>query len=152
MATKKQLNSYAARMRSRPTKHELLTSTLLTQAGYRFLSQVVFGFYIVDFIIPSLLLAIEVDGSSHDNKQEYDKKRDEFIAQFGLSVLHVRNEDVASTLLPLISTYPPIQNFLEIYKTSRKQACTVHAVYHRPKSQRTPKKSKPKLCRKKKKP
>lgn len=32
--------------------------------------------YIIDFFLPKFNLAIEIDGDSHDNKQEYDCKRD----------------------------------------------------------------------------
>lgn len=114
-------------MRKRPTKHELLTNLLLSQAGYRYLTQVVFGFYIIDFIIPSLLLAIEIDGSSHDNKQDYDARRDQFIISHGLKVLHVKNEDVSSTLLTLLSSFPPVSGFLDTFKACKKQACKAHS-------------------------
>lgn len=40
--------------------------------GYRFRRQKVIGKYIVDFYCPKLKLVIEIDGSSHDYKYEYD--------------------------------------------------------------------------------
>lgn len=114
-------------MKKHPTRHELLTNLLLSQAGYRYLTQVVFGFYIIDFIIPSLLLAIEIDGSSHNSKQDYDARRDQFIISHGLKVIHVKNEDVSSTLLPILSSFPPVPGFLDLFKACKKKACKAHS-------------------------
>ena len=62
--------------------------------GFRFRRQKVIGKYIVDFYCPKLKLVIEIDGSSHDNKYEYDKTRDEYLQNLGLTVLHPDNSDV----------------------------------------------------------
>jgi len=62
--------------------------------GFRFHRQKVIGNYIVDFYCPGLKLVIEIDGSSHDNKYEHDKKRDEYLHSLGLTVLHIDNFDV----------------------------------------------------------
>lgn len=37
--------------------------------------QRIIGDYIVDFYVKALGLVVEIDGSSHDHKQEYDAKR-----------------------------------------------------------------------------
>ncbi len=55
--------------------------------------QIIIGNYIVDFFIAELGLVVEIDGSSHNDKQEYDAKRDEYLKGLGLKVLHY--EDVA---------------------------------------------------------
>lgn len=39
--------------------------------------QRIIGNYIVDFYVKTLGLVIEIDGSSHENKEEYDQKREE---------------------------------------------------------------------------
>lgn len=46
--------------------------------------QRIIGGFIVDFYVKSLGLIIEIDGSSHDDKQEYDDKREEFLTNLGL--------------------------------------------------------------------
>lgn len=40
--------------------------------------QRIIGNYIVDFYIKSLGIVIEIDGSSHDSKEEYDEKGNSF--------------------------------------------------------------------------
>ena len=62
--------------------------------GIDFDRQKVIGNYIVDFYCAQLKLVIEIDGSSHDNKQGYDTARDEYLRTLGLHVLHVYESDV----------------------------------------------------------
>ncbi|MBR6752039.1 MAG: endonuclease domain-containing protein [Alphaproteobacteria bacterium] len=62
--------------------------------GFRFRRQTVFGKYIVDFYCPRLKLVIEIDGSSHNDKYEYDRERDEYLQSLGLTVLHLDNSDI----------------------------------------------------------
>lgn len=62
--------------------------------GYRFRRQKVIGKYIVDFYCPRLGLVIEIDGSSHDLKAEYDEQRDKYLESLGLTILHLDNVDV----------------------------------------------------------
>ncbi|MBP0904955.1 endonuclease domain-containing protein [Mariniflexile gromovii] len=60
--------------------------------------QRVIGNYIVDFYIKTLGLIIEIDGSSHDNKQEYDAKRELFLMQLGLKVYRISDYRVKHDL------------------------------------------------------
>ncbi len=60
--------------------------------GYDFDRQKPIDNYIVDFFCRELLLAIEVDGSSHDFNYEEDLSRQERIERFGITV--VRFEDI----------------------------------------------------------
>ena len=46
------------------------------------------GNYIVDLYCSKLHLVIEIDGVSHNDKQRYDKKRDNELRALGLEVLH----------------------------------------------------------------
>jgi very-short-patch-repair endonuclease len=39
-------------------------------------------------------LVVEIDGSSHDDKYEYDKARDEYMKKLGMRVLRVSDKDV----------------------------------------------------------
>jgi very-short-patch-repair endonuclease len=52
------------------------------------------GNFIVDFYIKSLGLVIEIDGSSHDNKVEYDALRQAYLENLGLRVYRISDIDV----------------------------------------------------------
>ncbi|HRS06980.1 MAG TPA: DUF559 domain-containing protein, partial [Candidatus Ratteibacteria bacterium] len=66
--------------------------------GLDFTRQQIIGDYIVDFYCSKLNLVIEIDGQSHDEKVEYDKKRDEDLRALGLTVLHFQDEDIKKNL------------------------------------------------------
>ncbi len=81
--------------------------------GLDFDRQRVIGNYIVDFYCHEYALIVEVDGSSHDDKQEYDAARDLFLKELGLNVLHVQDIEVKKNLAGVIelvkqnTTTPP---------------------------------------------
>ena len=54
------------------------------------------GNYIVDFLISSSKLVIELDGSQHWNEEnkENDKKRDEYLKKMELTVLRYSNKEI----------------------------------------------------------
>jgi len=60
--------------------------------------QKIIGNYIVDFYCPALQLVVEIDGSSHNDKIDYDKERNIFLKNLGLSVLHFDDIDVKRNL------------------------------------------------------
>jgi len=60
--------------------------------------QKIIGNYIVDFYAPNTGLVIEIDGSTHNEKQEYDIKRDEYLENLGLTIIHLRDKDVLQNL------------------------------------------------------
>jgi very-short-patch-repair endonuclease len=60
--------------------------------------QRIIGNYIVDFYVKSLGLVVEIDGSSHDDKVEYDRIREEFLDSLGLRVYRIRDSDVKTNL------------------------------------------------------
>jgi very-short-patch-repair endonuclease len=66
--------------------------------GYRFVKQKIVFNYILDFYCSQLLCAIEVDGSSHDQKIEYDRKRDLFLKTQGITTIRISNADVLNNL------------------------------------------------------
>jgi len=51
--------------------------------------QRIIGNYIVDFYVKTLGLVIEIDGSSHDNKEEFDQKREDYLISLGLKVYRI---------------------------------------------------------------
>ena len=62
--------------------------------------QKVIGKYIVDFLIPSAMLVIEVDGAQHYSEKglENDRQRDAFLRSEGYSVLRYSNSDIMHNL------------------------------------------------------
>jgi very-short-patch-repair endonuclease len=56
--------------------------------GYDFDRHKIIGNYIVDFFCTNCNTVIEIDGSSHDDKIEYDTERDAYLIGLGLSVIH----------------------------------------------------------------
>jgi len=66
--------------------------------GINFNRQKVIGNYIVDFYVPSLSLVIEIDGCSHNNKEEYDFERDKYLKSFGLNIIRIPDAEVKRNL------------------------------------------------------
>lgn len=62
--------------------------------GLDFDRQKIIGNYIVDFYCAEKNVVIEVDGGSHDNKADYDAIRDAFLTGLGMTVIHIRAEEV----------------------------------------------------------
>ena len=70
--------------------------------GFDFTRQQIIGNYIVDFYCSKLKLVIEIDGSSHNEKQEYDAIRDQFFKSYNLNVLHFTDVDVKKNIIGII--------------------------------------------------
>ncbi|MBK2341654.1 endonuclease domain-containing protein [Francisella philomiragia] len=66
--------------------------------GLNFHRQKIIGNYIVDFYCPTYRLVIEIDGSSHNNKEEYDSIRDEYLNSLDLKVIHILDKDIKTNL------------------------------------------------------
>ena len=66
--------------------------------GLDFDRQKIIGNYIVDFYCANLGVVIEIDGFSHASKTEYDKERDNYLKNLGLSVIHILDTDVKKNL------------------------------------------------------
>jgi very-short-patch-repair endonuclease len=66
--------------------------------------QRIIGNYIVDFYIKTLGLVIEIDGNSHDSKQEYDAKRQAYLESFGLKVFRCSDIDVKRNITSVFSS------------------------------------------------
>ena len=60
--------------------------------------QKIIGNYIVDFYCAEKQFVIEIDGNSHDDKQEYDAIRDAFLLGLGLTVVHIADTNVKNNL------------------------------------------------------
>jgi very-short-patch-repair endonuclease len=66
--------------------------------GFDIDRQVIIGNYIVDFLTPELGLVFEIDGSSHDDKVEYDAERDAFMKDLNLEVIRIVDVDVKKNM------------------------------------------------------
>ena len=51
--------------------------------------QKIIGNYIVDFYCKSLALVIEIDGSSHNDKEEYDQIRENYLRSLGVNIYRI---------------------------------------------------------------
>ena len=85
--------------------HSTLAEVLLWQQikgrqihGCDFDRQKPFDKYIVDFYCKRLMLAIEIDGESHQSKAEYDRKRQQRLESLGVRVLRFLDRDVKTNM------------------------------------------------------
>lgn len=62
----------------------------------KFRRQFSVGPFILDFYAPSLKLAVEIDGGYHDQPEvrAYDTARESFIAEYGVTFIRFRNEEL----------------------------------------------------------
>lgn len=90
-----QLVPLARKLRNNSTLSEVLLWQQLKNKqllGYDFDRQKPIDNYIVDFYCGELMLAIEIDGSSHEHKYEKDISRQYQIERYGITV--IRFEDI----------------------------------------------------------
>ena len=91
------MNDFARTLRSSPTEAERLLWYRLRRrrvGGFRSRRQVPIGRYICDFVCPQARLVIELDGSQHFERSDYDEKRTDFLRWKGYRVLRFWNVDV----------------------------------------------------------
>ena len=96
-----QTEQAARNMRKHPTPAEAILWRALRGrrlAGLKFRRQHPVGQFIVDFYCANCKLAVEVDGSIHDQQLAYDQARTEQLEAFGCRVLRVSNELVLNDL------------------------------------------------------
>ncbi len=80
--------------------------------GFDFDRQKIIGNYIVDFFCTNCNVVIEIDGSSHDDKVEYDAERDTFLESLGLTVIHIPDLDVKknmSGVMEMLYNHPALK-------------------------------------------
>ena len=83
-----------------PSEARLWKYIQMEKLGKKFRRQFSVGAYVLDFYCPECKLAIELDGTSHDNEntQEYDDERTKFLNALGVKVIRFRNIDVKENL------------------------------------------------------
>ena len=95
--------AFSRSLRNNMTKAEVLLWIQLRKKqilGQRVLRQYGIGRYIVDFYIPKIKLAIEVDGATHETEEERrrDAKRQSELESLGVTVVRFTNMEIYSTM------------------------------------------------------
>lgn len=91
------LKQRAREMRNNSTKGEIkFWCELLRkkQTGYKFYRQKIINHFIVDFYCAKLKIVIEIDGTSHEGKEEYDKRRESVLESLELKVIRYNDLQV----------------------------------------------------------
>ncbi len=73
--------------------------------------QKIIGNFIVDFYCLNCHVVIEIDGKSHDEKQEYDSERNAYLEGLGLTVIHIQAQDVLNdlnTVMEMLYNHPAL--------------------------------------------
>ena len=100
------LKAVARMLRKNSTLSEILLWEEIKERklGYQFHRQVPMLNYIVDFYCHELLLAIEIDGASHDYEESYkaDQKRQKEIEQYGVCFLRFDDLEVKQDMLNIL--------------------------------------------------
>jgi len=70
--------------------------------GLDFDRQKIIGNYIVDFYCAEKAVVIEIDGSSHNYKADYDAQRNVYLKQLNLTVINLLDVDIKTNLTGVI--------------------------------------------------
>ena len=87
----------ARELRKTQTPYEAKLWKLLSNRqleGYKFRRQVPIGRYFADFCCVRAKLVVELDGNSHDDRQEYDALRDATMRNDGWRIIRIPNRDL----------------------------------------------------------
>ncbi len=90
-----------------PVAERLLWNALCMlkeEQGLKFRRQQPLHPYIVDFACMKARLAIELDGFSHDARQDYDARREADIRKMGWTMMRFSNDEVLSNLEGVVVT------------------------------------------------
>ncbi|OGI06122.1 MAG: hypothetical protein A2Y40_02545 [Candidatus Margulisbacteria bacterium GWF2_35_9] len=88
-------------LRQEATEAEKKVWELLRNRKYRkikFRRQRVVGEYIIDFYSSEYKLGIEIDGSIHKERKEYDADRQQEIESRGIQLIRVTNKEIFSNI------------------------------------------------------
>ena len=80
--------------------------------GLKFDRQKVVGNYIVDFCCIDTGVVIEIDGHIHNNKQDKDNERDDFMKGLGLEIIRIQAIDIMRNMDDVVvglSLHPLLQ-------------------------------------------
>ena len=103
----KVMKSRRKQLRNNASKAEILLWEYLKEsqlAGRKFRRQHSIKYFVLDFYCPSEKLNIELDGDSHNPKDQiiYDIERDEFLSVLDIKVIRIKNERVLSNIAEVL--------------------------------------------------
>ena len=101
------LKEIAKQLRKNSTPSEILLWRYLKGKQmfcYDFDRQKPIDNFIVDFFCNELMLAIEIDGDTHNYKFEEDRKRQERLEKFGIRFLRFTDRDVKQNIEGVVAT------------------------------------------------
>jgi very-short-patch-repair endonuclease len=111
------LQPFANKLRKEMTKAEACLWKYVLRAGqmrgYPFRRQRPAIDFIADFMCKELHLIIEVDGITHDNKLEKDKRRDDELRQAGFNVIRFTDEEVLTNIEGVVISIAKIIDEIE---------------------------------------
>lgn len=113
------LKTTARNLRKNMTLSEILLWDHLRKRqlkGFQFFRQKPVGQFVVDFFCKELMLAIEVDGDTHDQRIEQDKTRQRQLESMGIHVLRFKDRDVKRNLDGVIFA---IEEWIQKYQDKR---------------------------------
>jgi very-short-patch-repair endonuclease len=113
------LKSLARELRNNSTLSEILLWAHLKdgqRSHYDFHRQKPIDEYIVDFFLPELMLAVEIDGNSHQLKGVEDENRQKRLEKLGVRFLRFDDATVKSSLDQVIQA---IDSWIEDNKPTR---------------------------------
>jgi very-short-patch-repair endonuclease len=101
-----ELKEKARKLRADSTFSEVLLWLKIKRKsfGYEFHRQVPIDEYIVDFYCHELMLAIEIDGCSHDNKYDYDDMRQRKLEELGVMLIRFEDKVVKRSMNDVLRT------------------------------------------------
>ncbi|UFX82599.1 endonuclease domain-containing protein [Candidatus Absconditicoccus praedator] len=97
----KSKKDFARQLRSNQTKAEGIFWHMVLKfrpLGYKFTRQKPISSFIADFYCSKLLLVIELDGESHNEKVDYDNERSLVFQRYGIKVIRYNNYDIFKNL------------------------------------------------------
>jgi very-short-patch-repair endonuclease len=112
------LKELARELRKNSTLSEvLLWNEIKKKAfGYEFHRQVPIDEFIVDFFCHELLLAIEIDGSTHDYNYDYDLYRQLRLEKYGVKIVRYTDLEIKRSMNDVLRSLEIIISEIEINK------------------------------------
>jgi len=109
------LKQRAKELRKSGMLHEALLWNQLKRkklVGLDFDRQKIIGHYIVDFFCAEKAVVIEADGSSHQEREDYDAERDAYLKGLGLTVIRIEVKDILQNMdgvLRFLKNHPTLK-------------------------------------------
>ncbi|WP_445452783.1 endonuclease domain-containing protein [Flavobacterium sp. 25HG05S-40] len=109
------MKEYARLLRNNSTLSEVLLWQNIKNKGFevQFHRQVPLSNFIVDFYCHELMLAIEIDGDSHQFKYEYDATRQGELEKLGVTFLRFSDIDVKKNMFSVLLS---IEQTISLFK------------------------------------